>query len=149
MPNTEAETTLINPEQISEPHLHVVAAIIRNPDRSKILIAQRQKGKHLADYWEFPGGKLESNESPEFALQRELKEEINIDVSTAIPYLRVYHRYPEKNILLDCWEVTEFDGKVEAREKQALLWIGIDEIGSFEFPAADIPVLEKLKRAAG
>lgn len=148
MQNTEADSTLVDPGVIEEPHIHVVAAIIWNPDRTQFLIGQRQKGKHLADYWEFPGGKLELNESPEFALQRELKEEIDIQISGATPFLKVYHRYPEKNILLDCWEVVEYVGNVKAREQQQLRWIELPQIEQFGFPAADIPILEKLKRTA-
>ncbi|MEM7563795.1 MAG: (deoxy)nucleoside triphosphate pyrophosphohydrolase [Pseudomonadota bacterium] len=149
MQNIEADLTRIDPGTIDEPHIHVVAAIIWNPDRSRFLIGQRQKGKHLADYWEFPGGKVEMNEAPEFALQRELKEEIDIEISDATPFLKVYHRYSEKNVLLDCWEVDEYEGDVKACEQQQLRWIEMGQIEQFDFPAADIPILEKLKRTAG
>lgn len=144
MRNTEADTPL----SIDEDHIHVVAAIIWNPDHSRFLIAQRQKGKHLEHFWELPGGKLEADESPRQALRRELIEEINIEVIEAGPYMQVYHRYPERNILLDTWSVDEFRGEVRAREQQAITWIGPKEIDLYPFPAADIPILDAIKRSA-
>jgi len=144
MRNTEAD----NPLSIDEDHIHVVAAIIWNPDRSRFLIAQRQQGKHLEHHWELPGGKLEADESPWQALRRELVEEINIEVTSAAPYMQVYHRYPERNILLDTWSVDEYRGEVSARERQAIAWIGPDEIDLYLFPAADIPILDAIRCSA-
>ena len=153
MPNIEADATvnnsgLINPGPITEDHIHVVAAVIWNPSRSQFLIGRRQKGKHLQDYWEFPGGKLESGESPWQALQRELTEEISIVATKAEPYLQVYHRYPDRNILLDTWVVQAYQGLVDAREQQQLAWTGLDQVDQYLFPPADIPIIDALKRAA-
>ena len=149
MPNTEAEVTLINPGLIKEDHIHVVAAVIWNPSQNQFLIAKRQKGKHLENYWEFPGGKLESGESRLQALRRELLEEISIVVTEAEPFMQVYHRYPERNVLLDTWIVNAFQGPVEAREQQQLQWINMDQVERFLFPPADIPILDALKNATG
>lgn len=90
MPSIEADSPIINPVAVDEDHIHVVAGIIwqqGNPPsgKRKFLIAQRPKGKHLEDYWEFPGGKLEPGESPWQALQRELEEEIGISPTKASP----------------------------------------------------------------
>jgi 8-oxo-dGTP diphosphatase len=149
MPNTEADNLVINPESIDEEHIHVVAAIIWKPgEQRQFLIAQRQKGKHLQDYWEFPGGKLEPAESPWQALWRELEEEVGIRPTRASPYMRVYYRYPERNVLLDTWVVDEYRGVVESREGQALLWIDAGQARLYRFPAADIPVIEAIKNNA-
>ena len=149
MPNTEADKPVINPASIDEAHVHVVAAIIwKQQERREFLIAQRQKGKHLQDYWEFAGGKLEPAESPRQALQRELEEEIGIRPTSTSPYMRVYYRYPERNILLDTWSVDEYRGEVRAREQQAISWIGPNEIDLYPFPAADIPILDAIKHSA-
>ncbi len=140
---------IVNPVSIDEDHIHVVAAIIWNqlqPDR--FLIAQRQKGKHLEDYWELPGGKLEPGETAWQALQREITEEISIRVIAASPYMRVYFRYPERNILLDTWVVDDYRGEVEAREQQPVAWIGSNEIDCYRFPPADIPILDAIKYSA-
>ncbi len=146
MPNTEVDKLVINPAGIDEAHVHVVAAIIWKQDESRqFLIAQRQKGKHLQDYWEFPGGKLEPAESPRQALRRELEEEVGITPANASPYMRVYYRYPDCNILLDTWVVDEYQGVVEPLEGQVLLWIDASQARLYRFPAADVPVIEAIK----
>ena len=125
----------------------VAALIWRASTPPQFLIAQRQRGKHLAEFWELPGGKLESGESPWQGLQRELEEEIGILATRGKPYLKVYHRYPERNVLLDTWWIEAFDGEVEAREQQALAWIDHRQIDAYRFPAADVPILEAIRRS--
>ena len=153
MPNTAADACEVNPGPIRESHIHVVAAVVwHDVERHRFLIGKRQSGKHLAGYWEFPGGKLEGDESPRDALHRELLEEINIEPAACEPFMQVYYRYPEKNVLLDIWLVDDYRGEVRAGEQQSLAWIGIDQIDDFQFPPADVPVLDalcRLERAAG
>ena len=62
------------------------------------------------------------------------------------PYLQVYYRYPERNVLLDTWWIDEFSGAVEAREGQALAWIDWRQIDEYRFPPADLPILDAIKR---
>ena len=146
MQNTAAEILVVNPAGITGDYIHVVAALIwKQPDREQFLIAQRQKGKHLEDYWEFPGGKLESHESPWQGLQRELAEEVNIQMIKAQPFMQVYCRYPDRNILLDTWSVEEYQGEIMSREQQAIRWVDPNEADNFRFPPADIPILEAIK----
>jgi mutator protein MutT len=152
MPSIEAESTLIDPVSVDEDHIHVVAAIIwqqgdPQSGSQRLLLAQRQKGKHLADYWEFPGGKLEPGESPWQALQRELEEEIGIMPTKASPYLQVYHRYPQRNILLDTWLVEEYRGEIVSREGQQLCWIELSQIDQYRLPPADLPIIEAIKNS--
>jgi len=149
MPSTAADGPLVNPASIDEDYVHVVAAIIwEQGDRQRFLIAQRQQGKHLQGYWEFPGGKLEAGESPRQALQRELQEEVDILLTQASPYLRVYYRYPERNILLDTWMVEEYLGDVAPGEQQLLRWINVSQAGDYQFPPADLPIIEAIKSNA-
>ena len=149
MPSIEAESPLINPAEIDEPHIHVVAAILWQSEyRDRFLIAQRPAGKHLAGYWEFPGGKVEAGESVEAALARELEEEIGVQVERYSPLIRVYFRYPERNVLLDTWQVECFRGNVESREGQALNWIGLEQVDDYQFPPADRPILEAIANNA-
>ena len=142
-------TVIVEPETLDEPHIHVVAAVVRDPlVPGRFLIAQRQKGKHLEAMWEFPGGKLEAGETRWAALRRELREEIAIEASAGRALMRVYCRYPEVNVLLDVWTVSAYRGQVRARERQRLAWISVDEIDDYRFPPADLPVLERIRRAA-
>ncbi len=137
---------VVNPDSIDEDHIHVVAAIIwQPPARDRFLIAKRQQGKHLEHYWELPGGKIEAEESPWNALKREIAEEIDLRLVSGSPYLRVYFRYPERNILLDTWWIENYRGEPRALERQSLAWIGIDEIDRYRFPPADEPILEAIK----
>ena len=149
MPNTAADTCVVNPSSIDEDHVHVAAAIVwQDTGRRRFLIAQRQAGKHLAGYWEFPGGKVEADESAAAALKRELVEEIAIEPLTATPLIRVFYRYPEKNVLLDAWIVDAYKGEVRAVERQALAWIRIEDIDGYRFPPADLPILDALRELA-
>jgi 8-oxo-dGTP diphosphatase len=147
MPNTAVERLLVDPDELDDDHIHVVAAIIwKQESRQQFLIARRQKGKHLEHYWELPGGKVEADESPRQALQRELVEEINIRTISATQFMQVYHRYPDRNILLDTWIVDDYQGDVLPREQQALAWIDCNQIGAYRFPDADLPILDALQR---
>ncbi len=141
--------SLIDPGEILEPHLHVVAAIIwHRQDGARLLIARRPRGRHLADYWELPGGKLENGESPWQGLRRELHEEIGIRATGGRPFMQVYHRYPERNILLDTWTVDGYRGEVRSGEGQPIAWVGIAELENYRFPDADVPILAAIKRSA-
>jgi len=147
MPNTGVECSLVDPDELDDDHIHVVAAIIWKQDsRQQFLIARRQKGKHLEHFWELPGGKVEADESPRQALQRELVEEINIRAISATQFMQVYHRYPDRNILLDTWIVDDYQGNVMSQEQQALAWIDCNQISAYRFPDADLPILDALKQ---
>jgi 8-oxo-dGTP diphosphatase len=147
MPSTEADAVpIINPRSIDGEYIHVVAGIIwQQGTERRFLLAQRQKGKHLQDFWEFPGGKMEVGETPWQALQRELEEEINIQPNNGSPFMQVYCRYPERNILLDTWVVADYRGEVAPAEGQLLQWITIDEVTGYRLPPADIPVIDAIK----
>ncbi len=125
--------------------VHVVAGIIRHPlNPAKLFFTQRQKGQHLEDFWEFPGGKVEPGESRFHALQRELEEETGIRVISALPFHSVIHQYKDKNIYLDVWEIKKYTGRAHGREGQSSQWIYLSELSDYPFPAADIPVLNSL-----
>lgn len=124
--------------------IHVVAGIIRN-SAGEILTTLRHDHLHQGGLWEFPGGKLEQGEAPFPGLQRELQEELSIEVSAATPLIQVPHQYQDRSILLDVWEVTEFSGEPHGVEQQALRWSAVDALEATEFPAADRPVLSALR----
>lgn len=89
----------------------------------RVLLAQRPDGKIAAGYWEFPGGKIEPEETPRQALDRELHEELGVTVRAARPLIRFRHEYSNRSVLLDTWLVTAFDGEPHGREDQALRWL--------------------------
>jgi 8-oxo-dGTP diphosphatase len=125
------------------PVVHVVAAALVDAD-GRVLLAQRPDGKHLAGYWEFPGGKVEPGETPLQALQREIHEEIGVRVASAEPLIRIPWRYTAKRILLDVYRVRAFDGVPHSCEGQALKWVPATALDPNEMPAADHPVIHAL-----
>lgn len=125
--------------------LIVVAGILCRDDH--VLIAQRPLNKHQGGRWEFPGGKQETGETALLALQRELQEELGIVVEAAEPFLQVSHRYPEKQVELAFWRVTDFQGEPEGREGQVLRWVRRAELHSYAFPDANLPVVQRLQSA--
>ena len=146
MPSTEADGAVVDPERIDGDYIHVAAAIVwQDSRRSRFLIARRPRGKHLAEFWELPGGKLEPGEAVEAALCRELEEEIGILPERIQPFMRVYFPYPERNVLLDTWTVESYRGEVAAREAQELRWIAPDGIDDYRFPPADLPILDAIR----
>lgn len=126
--------------------VHVVVGIIRNRTGA-VLIARRPDGVHQGGLWEFPGGKVEEDESLEAALIRELHEEVGITVRAAEPWLRVRHAYPDKTVLLDVWRVTAYGGEPHGREGQPLAWAAPAVMAGFSFPAADQPIIAALVQA--
>lgn len=115
--------------------LQVVAAVIRQNGR--ILLAKRAKHKHQGGLWEFPGGKIEPQETPLAALKRELKEELAIEVTKAGPLFQTTHQYPEYEVHLDIWEVTGFEGEACGAEGQPICWVQPKQLLNYEFPAAN------------
>ncbi len=128
--------------------IHVVAAIIRDPqDQNKIFITQRKAGQHLQFCWEFPGGKLEKGELRIDGLQRELKEEVGIEIESATPYMTVTHQYDDKEVFLDVWNVEKYSGLIHGKEGQKVNWVAIGELDRYTFPEADRPIIYTLQRS--
>lgn len=96
--------------------------------QGRVLSARRPEGKVAAGYWEFPGGKIEPGESAAAALARELQEELGVTVREARPLIRFRHVYTNREVILDTWLVTAFDGEPHSREGQALAWLSRDEL---------------------
>ncbi|GAA0720002.1 8-oxo-dGTP diphosphatase MutT [Clostridium malenominatum] len=121
----------------------VTAAIITKDDL--ILIAQRGKDENLAGKWEFPGGKIESGETPQECLKREIKEELNIEIQVGEFLGESIYTYPNGQIKLMGYFATIVKGNFELSVHDEVKWVSIDEIDNFDFAPADIPLVKKLK----
>lgn len=120
--------------------IHVAAAVILD-SRGHILLAQRPADKHQGGLWEFPGGKVEPGEPVVEALHRELDEELGIQLIHAEPLIRIPHHYADKSVLLDVYTVNAFEGEPWGREGQPVRWVAPVELATYEFPAANKPIV--------
>jgi 8-oxo-dGTP diphosphatase len=124
----------------------VAAAALVDAD-NRVLLARRPPGKPLAGLWEFPGGKVAQDETPEAALVRELHEELGIDASTAClaPFTFASHRYPDFHLLMPLFVCRKWRGIVTAREGQELAWVRKQRLGDYKMPPADVPLVAMLQ----
>jgi 8-oxo-dGTP diphosphatase len=120
----------------------VAAAVVEQ--NGKILAARRKKGAHLAGHWEFPGGKLESGESPEECLVRELEEECGVTVAPGRILEVVFHRYEEKAVLLLFYDCALVEGEPRPLDCDEVLWVARDELTSLDWAPADIDFVARL-----
>lgn len=120
--------------------IEVVAGIIYK--NSEFLIAQRNLNKDQGGLWEFPGGKVEKDESYESALIREIKEELNADIEVNEYIGESIHHYPEKDIKLIFYKAKLLSEKIELLEHESYKWITKDEKDKFEFAGADKAVFD-------
>jgi 8-oxo-dGTP diphosphatase len=124
--------------------VHAVVGIIQAKLSDHLLVQQRPEGKPYSGYWEFPGGKIEENESAEAALKRELLEELGIHILQAQPCFSHAHHYPDKTVLLDIWLVTSFKGEPQAKEQQTLCWLNLAEIKKLRVLEGNLALMQKL-----
>jgi mutator protein MutT len=117
----------------------VVAAVIRRD--GKILITRRSDRVHLPGLWEFPGGKVEPNESLEKALEREIFEELGVKIGVQDEVFTVEHEYLTKAVRLHFFNCTITEGEPQLLQVADLRWVGPEEISRFEFPAADAELI--------
>jgi len=131
--------------------LVLVVAVALYNDKGYILLAQRPEGKSLAGLWEFPGGKVEPDETPEAALVRELHEELSIRVkeSELEPLTFASFTYPDFHLLMPLYKCQVWTGEVYPREGQAVAWVPPANLHDYPAPPADLPLFDVLsgKRA--
>ncbi|MDX8386585.1 MAG: Nudix family hydrolase [Gallionella sp.] len=123
--------------------VEVSAAVMQKPDGS-FLLAERPEDKIWAGYWEFPGGKIESGETPYKALVRELREELGITVETAYPWITRVFTYPHAQVRLHFFRVTAWRGELHPHEGQRFEWQFSPDISVTPLLPANIPVLRVL-----
>ena len=124
--------------------VHVAVAVITN-DNNQVLISKRDNNVHMGGYWEFPGGKLEHNESVAQALSRELNEELDITIESSRPFIQINHHYNDKSVFLDVYSVLSYSGDEKGNEGQVVQWKSITELEEKDFPAANRPIITALK----
>lgn len=123
--------------------VHVAVGVIER--NNHIFITRRPEHLHQGGKWEFPGGKVEAKESLFEALKRELSEELGIDCLSSEPLILVCHDYGDKQVKLETHWVREFSGEPEGLEGQEGLWVPIEELGQYEFPEANVAILEAVQ----
>src|SRR6267154_1232144 len=129
-----------------KPIVLVVAVALVDVD-GRVLLAQRPEGKSMAGLWEFPGGKVDGDETPETALIRELKEELGIDVteSCLAPLTFASHRYDRFHLLMPLYVCRRWQGMVTPREGQTLAWVRTSRLADYPMPPADKPLVAVLR----
>lgn len=127
--------------------IEIAAGIIVN-EEDLIFITRRQKGSHLAGLWEFPGGKVETvnEETPERALSRELWEEVGIEALRAEPLRTLEYDYPDRSLTLHFFIVDRWEGQPQSCEGQESRWLPASALSADEFPEANRPVIEDIRR---
>ena len=124
--------------------VHVAVGVIKQ--ENKFFLTKRLADVHQGGKWEFPGGKVEVDETVHQALYRELKEEVAIDILTCTPLMQINHDYGDKKVLLDVFVVDNFTGQAKALEGQQEGWFTLVEFSTLNFPAANQTIIDKLQQ---
>lgn len=134
------------PEMPELPTLFVVAAALIDY-RNQILMAQRPEGKSMAGLWEFPGGKVDAGEIPEYALMRELREELGIETRPGcmFPVGFASHSYENFHLLMPLYAIRVWSGIPRSLEGQALKWVKPQDLYALPMPDADKPLITQLE----
>ncbi|MCF8010751.1 MAG: (deoxy)nucleoside triphosphate pyrophosphohydrolase [Clostridiales bacterium] len=125
----------------------VTAAIIEK--NGKILITQRPRTDKLSLKWEFPGGKVESGETPEECLVREIKEELNLDIKITGHFMNSNYKYESGEIELICYFAEITGGEITLNFHETAKWIERGNLKDFDFAPADIPVWRCYQEGGG
>ncbi len=126
--------------------LLVVAGALVDAEH-RVLLAQRPQGKDMAGLWEFPGGKVKESETPERALCREVREELNIEISPSdlTPLSFASHAYKTFHLLMPLYGCRVWRGTPEPKEGQTLVWAHLHQLHEFDMPPADVPLVAALR----
>jgi 8-oxo-dGTP diphosphatase len=122
--------------------VHVAVGVVRRG--SAFFICKRADHQHQGGKWEFPGGKVETGETVEQALNRELQEEIGISITASSPLIEIAHEYTEKCVLLSVLLIHKFSGEPFGKEGQIHRWAGISELNDIDFPDANVAIVEAI-----
>jgi 8-oxo-dGTP diphosphatase len=131
--------------------LTLVAAVVLVDSDGRVLIASRPPGKSYAGDWEFPGGKIESGETPELTLVRELREELGIEThpSCFAPLTFASHGYDTFHLVMMVYVCRMWQGLVRPAEGQQVKWVLPQEFSNYKFLPADVPLLPVIREQLG
>lgn len=127
--------------------IRVVAAVIKSvasDGRPAIFATQRGYGE-FKDGWEFPGGKIETGETPEAALKREIREELGTEIAVGEKIMTVEFDYPAFHLSMDCFWCAIIEGELELREHEAARWLTVRTLEEVEWLPADVKLIERLR----
>ncbi len=143
-------SSVMTQKQQKQTLLHVAVAVIIKADQ--VLISKRPEHVPQGGLWEFPGGKVETGESIEGALKREIQEELGIQIHESQPLIKITHHYADKSVLLDTHLVTRFKGQSYPEnqlsigaEGQSVQWVAIKQLRQYAFPAANSAIINALQ----
>ena len=145
--NCHEALALPRPEKPSGLPVILVSAVALVDGQGRVLIAQRPEGKSMAGLWEFPGGKVQDGETPEFALMRELEEELGIETRECCfsPIGFTSHSYDDFHLLMPLFVCRIWRGEPQSLEAQALKWVLPQDLYHFPMPEADIPLVYQIR----
>ena len=122
--------------------IKVVAAVIKK--QNKVFVTQRGYGE-FKDGWEFPGGKIETGETPEAALKREIQEELDTEILVKERIDTIEYDYPNFHLSMDCFWCEIVSGKLELKEHEAARWLTKEALDSVDCLPADQALIEKIR----
>jgi 8-oxo-dGTP diphosphatase len=122
----------------------VVAVGVLIDDDGRVLVSRRAADAHQGGLWEFPGGKVEVDESVSDALSRELREELGIQIGASERLMTIEHDYGDKKVKLDVHRIKSWQGEARGLEGQPLAWQLPVDLSQWSFPAANTPILARL-----
>lgn len=123
-------------------HIQVAVGVITRNEQ--FFVCRRLAHQHQGNKWEFPGGKIDGNESATEALTRELSEEIGIQTLKCHTLTNIEFSYPDKKVSLQVFIVSDFNGQPYGAEGQESKWVSFEELTTLDFPDANIAIIEAL-----
>jgi 8-oxo-dGTP diphosphatase len=126
-------------------HFHVAAGILHD-SAGQVLITERLCDGPFDGLWEFPGGKINGDESADEALRRELEEELGIEITDLRPLMELHHEYPDRIVDLEFFLVSAWNGEPRGLEGQGVRWLPAAELDPVELLPADAPVVAALQQ---
>ncbi len=144
--SVRATVRATKPAKATKVVIEVGSGIIQK--NGKYLVSQRPEGSHLGQVWEFPGGKREANETIEACVARKVRDELGVEVTVGRLWRVVERQYPERVVKLHFFLCQLASGTPRAIGCQRFRWIQPGEFGNFEFPPADLDIIQELARKA-